>query len=182
MSKSTNRGHYTNVFSAWSKALGPQPTEAQLATAHVFGRPGKQALGIAMAMRDQGMNTAQMCGASALFDGKPTPCRNKLIGTGGLVQAGLFTREPLPHAIKITLSDAGRAWVVKAAQADKATPVKAEPAKVRAVAGDTKGKAVTANRIRKPKAPKAVTEPVAPVEVPPVATVPEVTSEGATVN
>jgi hypothetical protein len=86
---------YTNVMQQWSKPLGPKVTEAQLALAHVFGKPGKQSLVVAMALRDDGVTRGQMLQATALFDGKPTPQLNHM---RALVNAKLLTRQPVPGA------------------------------------------------------------------------------------
>lgn len=180
MTKVSNRSHYTHVLDQWSKApvkLGPQPTEAQFAIAHVFGRPGKQALGIAMALRDDGMTSAQMLAASALDDGNPTPCRNKL---GLLVTNGMFTRDAAGNGvIKLTLAPRGQQWADNKAKAASDATV---------AAGEVKGKAA---RVAKAKAPKRASKPAKVTEAVPVVdatpdSVPvpviEGTPETATVN
>src|SRR5215469_6596476 len=87
---------YTNVYTAWAGCpvkLGPKPTEAQLATAHVHGKPGKQSLTVAMALRDCGVSREQMLAASGLYDGKCTPQLNHM---KALVASGMLVRLPVP--------------------------------------------------------------------------------------
>lgn len=71
MSNTENRAHYGASFKAWAvKQLGAQPTDTQLGQAHGLGcRPGKQALAIAMSLRDAGVTGGQIimaCGAPQL--------------------------------------------------------------------------------------------------------------------
>lgn len=123
----------TNVMQNWSKPLGSKPSEANLALAHVFGRPGKQSLALAMALRDGGVTRKQMVQASALFNGKPTPHLNKM---RELIDAKLFTRQPVPGAyvlVKgpkadqfIALHGAKAAEKVEAPKADKPKSAKAK--------------------------------------------------------
>jgi hypothetical protein len=82
--------YYTNVMQSWSKQLGSKPTEAHLSLAHVFGRPGKQSLAVALALRNGGVTGAQIKLASSLVDGKATPQLNHM---RDLIAAKLFTRE-----------------------------------------------------------------------------------------
>jgi hypothetical protein len=169
MSNMKHINNYTNVMAGWSKALGAKPTEAQLSLAHVFGRPGKQSLAVAMALRDSGVTGKQMLAASALFDGRPTPQRNHL---RGLVSDGTFTRLPVPGAYAVALSDKGKSWVALhsgEAAAKLALKPASEPApKAKAV----KAKAEKpASKPRKAKVTVAVTEApdtavTAPVEMP----------------
>lgn len=76
MSNVNFTSHYANIFKTWqAKLLGPKPTNEQLAVPYGLGaRPGKQALAIAMSLRECGITAAQMqiaCGG---------PQRNKLKG------------------------------------------------------------------------------------------------------
>lgn len=154
MTKQTQKSLYpSQVFSGWQKAQhGPMPTNEQLEIAHVFGRPGKQALGIAMALRDGGISESQMRLSSALFDGKNTTCRNKMVGKGGLVECGFFDRAPVKGAIKLTLTKVGLDHIAKHGNASTAaTKVAAETPKA------DKPKAKAKAKARKAKAPKAVT-------------------------
>jgi len=133
-------GFYANVFSQWSKALGPKPTEAELSLAHVFGRPGKQSLAVAMALRDAGVKGTQIKGASALVDGKATPQLNHL---RDLIMAGLVNREPVPGAYVIRVTAKGKKFVelhgakVSVVKPDKPVKAKAsKPVKAKAVPVD----------------------------------------------
>ena len=133
--------YYTNVMQQWGKQLGPKPTEAELALAHVFGRPGKQSFVVGMALREAGVTRGQMLEACAMFDGKPTPQLNHM---RALVNAKMFTRQPVPGAYAlvkgpnadrfIDLHGAKAAAEVKADKADK-------PAKVKAAKKPRKAKA-----------------------------------------
>ena len=139
----------------WSKALGPKPTEAQLATAHVHGRPGKQSLVVAMALRDCGVTRGQMLEAAGLYDGKPTPQLNHM---RALVDSRMFTRQPVPGAYVLTVGPKHQQYAdlhgAKAAG-------EAKPAKVKAAKASKPRKAkVTATVIEAP----AVTE-TAPAEL-----------------
>jgi hypothetical protein len=138
---------YTNVMNQWGKAdLGPKVTEAQLALAHVFGKPGKQSLVVAMALRADGVTRGQMLGAAALFDGKPTPQLNHM---RALVNAKLLTRQPVPGAyvlVKgpkadqyIDLHGAKAATAVEAPKAKKAS----KPRKAKVTAPVIEAPAVT---------------------------------------
>jgi hypothetical protein len=73
------------MLKAWPvKQLGPKPSDELLATAHAFGRAGKQSLALAMAMRECGVTQGQIqiaCGA---------PQNNHRIG---LVRDGTFKRD-----------------------------------------------------------------------------------------
>jgi len=75
MTNSNNAAtHYADTFKGWSgekaKLLGPKPTAETLDAVHKLGaRPGKQALAIAMGLRETGITAAQMqiaCGAPQL--------------------------------------------------------------------------------------------------------------------
>ena len=153
MSNVKHISYYTNVMQSWSRDLGSKPTEAQLSLAHVFGRPGKQSLAVALALRDGGVSGGTIKAVSALFDGKPTPQLNHM---RDLLKAKLFTREAVPGAYCITLAPKGQQFVdlhgARAADklADKAS--EAKPAK--------KAKA---SKPRKPKAEKAEVTEAAPV-------------------
>ena len=124
--------YYTNVMQSWSKVdHGVKPTEAQLALAHVFGRPGKQSLAVAMALRDGGVTGKQIKLASSLFDGKATPQLNHM---RDLIAAKQFTREPVAGAYALTLAPKGQQFVdlhgaKAAAKVEAAAPVKAKPVK-----------------------------------------------------
>ena len=148
--------YYTNVMQQWGKQLGPKPTEAELALAHVFGRPGKQSFVVGMALREAGVTRGQMLEACAMFDGKPTPQLNHM---RALVNAKMFTRQPVPGAYALVKGpNADRFIDLHGAKAAAAAEVKADkPAKVKA-----------AKKPRKVKAAKPAELPVseaAPAEV-----------------
>jgi hypothetical protein len=145
---------YTNVMTQWGRDLGPKVTEAQLALAHVFGKPGKQSLVVAMALRADGVTRGQMLGAAALFDGKPTPQLNHM---RALVNAKLLTRQPVPGAYVL----------VKGPKADQYIDL--HGAKAASTAAEAKPVKVKASKPRKAKAAK-VEVPAA--EVTPVETAP----------
>ena len=119
--------YYTNVMQSWSKPLGSKPSEAQLSLAHVFGRPGKQSLAVAMALRDGGVTGAQIKLASSLVDGKATPQLNHM---RDLIAAKLFTREA-GEGYCLTLAPKGQQFVdlhgaKAAAKVEAKAPVKAK--------------------------------------------------------
>lgn len=137
MSKTTNRGFYSNVWAGWqTKVMGPQPTEAQLATAHAFGRPGKQSMALAMYLRDTGATGAQVKLVSALFDGKNTTHLNKVFGSGGLCATGHFERDGAAAGYKVNLTAKGadfikrHAAVVDAVEAKPKAKAKGNVAKI----------------------------------------------------
>lgn len=141
--------NYTHVFKAWAPALGKQPTEAQLATAHVFGRPGKQSFAVAMALRDGGVSGSQIKTASALFDGKATPQLNHMRANIG---AGLFERLPVPGVYAVKVTKNGQRFIDQYGKAGN-KPTEAKPVKA------------AAKPVKAPKANKAkgkVTEAPAP--------------------
>lgn len=142
----TNKSFYAATLAKWATSpvkLGPQPSEAQFATAHQFGRPGKQSLGFAMALRDCGMTRGQMKQSAYLYDEKATTCFSHI---NDYVVAGTFTRDMnAPNkALKITLSDKGVKTLEARAAAQAATVTADKPA-----AKVAKGKAVKAKRASK---------------------------------
>ncbi len=167
---------YADVFKTWqSKALGPKPTNDQLAAIHGLGaRPGKQALANAMALRDCGVTGSQIVLACE------APQLNKM---RGFIADGLVTQVPMPkvnnHLVyKIALTpkglkrieaaakraaallEAGKV-VVEAAGKAKATAKTEMPVKR---AGKAKG------AVKRPKgtkvAPKAQNAPAATPDLP----------------
>ena len=127
--------YYTNVMQQWGKQLGPKPTEAELALAHVFGRPGKQSFVVGMALREAGVTRGQMLEACAMFDGKPTPQLNHM---RALVNAKMFTRQPVPGAYALVKGpNADRFIDLHGAKA----AAEAKPAKVKAAKKPRKAKA-----------------------------------------
>lgn len=150
MSKSnvdTHANWYGTVFKAWqAKQLGPKPTADQLASIHNLGaRPGKQALAIAMGLRDCGVTNGQIviaCGAPQL---------NKMRGfiTDALLKRLPVSPSPEGHTVyKLEVTPKGNQRIARTL---KATEVKAaegavteKPAKaVVKPAGKRKAKPVT---------------------------------------
>ncbi len=147
---SNDQNWYGNVFKAWqSKQLGPKPTAEMLATIHNLGaRPGKQALAIAMSLRDCGVTNSQIviaCGAPQL---------NKM---RGLITDAYLKREAVPpspegHTVyKLTLTGKGKQRVERSVKAaDKAAEAG------NAVDGDKPAKVKKAiGKARKPAKVKA---------------------------
>lgn len=138
--------YYTNVMQNWSKPLGSKPSEANLALAHVFGRPGKQSFVVAMALRDSGVTRSQMLTAMSLFDGKATPQLNHM---RALIAARMFDRDPGVQGYKLTQGPKAQQFIdlhgAKAA------------VKVERTAAQTKA---VAKADKKAKAEKAVTAAV----------------------
>jgi hypothetical protein len=133
--------NYTNVMKQWGKELGPKPTEANLALAHVFGRPGKQSFIVALALRDAGVTRGQMLNACALFDGKATPQLNHM---RALIAAKMFSRDTGHTGYKLTQGPKAQAFIdlhgakaveKAAAKPDKA-PAKKRTSKPRKAAGE----------------------------------------------
>lgn len=87
--KMSEANWYTNVFKAWqAKTLGPKPTAEMLASIHKLGaRPGKQALAIAMGLRDCGVTNGQIIGACG------NPQLNKM---RGYITDAFLKREAVP--------------------------------------------------------------------------------------
>lgn len=158
MSNVKHISYYTNVMQQWGKQLGPKPSEAQLAIAHVHGRPGKQSFIVAMALRDSGVTRGQMLEAAGLFDGKPTPQLNHM---RALVNSKMFTRLPMPGAYALAVGPNHAKFAelhgAKAAEAPKAEKPKSAKSQRKA------------ERKAKVKAAAAApTEQPAPVEAPAV--------------
>ena len=148
--------HLANYnMTAWPKAAGPRVTEAQLATAHAFGRPGKQTLAVAMRLREKGATAGEVLAAvEALFNvpgGRPQNNFSK-----ALVAAGYFSRDPATMlrdgatCYRFTLAPKGQSFI------------DGHGVKAQGKASD-KGKA-TAKAARKPRAAKAPAKPEAAVE------------------
>lgn len=148
---------YAPLFKGWQvKVMGAKPADDLLATAHAFGRPGKQSLALAMAMRPEGVSGAQIvmaCGA---------PQNNH---RRGLIAGGQFKRDmSVPpneqgHTVyRVTLTAKGEAAMKRKAEAEAKAALTGDvpasgKAKARKAAGKGKG--------RKVKAP--ATTPAAPV-------------------
>ena len=160
MSNVKHISYYTNVMTQWGKQLGAKPTEAQLAVAHVHGRPGKQSFVVALALRDSGVTRGQMLEACSLFDGKPTPQLNHM---RALVNAKMFTRLPVPGAYALTVGPkhAQFAELHGAKAAEQAEPKVSAKSKRKA---ERKAKVKTA--VAEAPAPEAVPVTETPAEQP----------------
>ena len=145
----TDAAWYADTLKAWPKAAGPKPTAEHFRVAHYFGKPGKQSLALAMAMRDTGTTAPQI---EAVCERPQNTHRKRAI------KLGYFDRVATPadgsHTVyKITLTEKGKQKVggaVSMAKPEKApkAPAKAprkRPAKVKA-----------------PEAPTAAPEAVVP--------------------
>ena len=156
MSKSVNTNEanwYGTVFKAWQpKLLGPKPTADQLANIHNLGaRPGKQALAIAMGLRDCGVTNGQIviaCGAPQL---------NKM---RGFITDALLKRLPVSpstegHTVyKLEVTPKGNQRIARTIKANEAKAVEGETEKpVKALV-----KAKGAVKGKKAVEPKPVTE------------------------
>ena len=167
MSQVKHISYYTNVMQSWSSSeLGKKPTEAELSLAHVFGRPGKQSLAVALALRDGGVTGAQIKAVSALVDGKPTPQLNHM---RDLIKARLFTREAVTGAYALTLAPRGQLFVdlhgAKAAEKLAGKAEKAKPAKqARKVAGKPKGEGKPVEVTTQPVTETPTSEPATVTE------------------
>lgn len=157
MANTPHNRYPAHVWANWStKALGPKPSVEQLTIAHAFcQRPGKQSLGIAMALRPAGITRPQMYDSSRLFDGNGTYAMNKL-GAQFKGHNPPFDGNTVDGAICLKLNATGRAFMARNAQvaAGKATgEVKA------------KGATPTAPKAKKPASKPRKAPEVAPVQV-----------------
>lgn len=165
---------YNEQLKVWSKQLGGKPTAELLETAHCFGRPGKQSLALAMAMRAEGVTAGQIimaCGA---------PQNNH---RRDVIAAGWFKRDmnqpesPAGHTVyKINLTPKGEAEAKKRVAATEATALpgdKPKPAKAKAK-GSKKQKAADKklaiadlrHSLVLPETPAAVTDTVEGADLP----------------
>jgi hypothetical protein len=151
MSTINETNWYGTVFKSWPvKQLGPKPTADQLASIHNLGaRPGKQALAIAMGLRDCGVTNSQIviaCGAPQL---------NKMRGyiTDAFLKRLPVSPSPEGHTVyKLEVTPKGKQRIertlkaaAKADEAGKADSDKpaAKPAKAKGT-GKRKAKATPA--------------------------------------
>jgi hypothetical protein len=154
MSKANNvTGWYETVLKGWqAKALGPKPTAELFTQAHALGcRPGKQALAMAMYLRDGGATDGQVKMACIIQWGSSGSHHNKRrdIISAGFAKAKPVVSDTQGHKVyAITLTAKG---VTKAAVTEK--PAKAA---TKATKATTKVKAV----------PATVTATPAPAEAP----------------
>jgi hypothetical protein len=127
----TDTAFYATTFKQWPvKLLGAKPTSEQLATAHAFGKHGKQSLALAMAMRDGGTTDPQIQLAVGLVDGLSRPQNNH---RKAVIEAGYFKRLPVSknernHTVyAIALTPKGKAYIDRKAAAPKAATEAAKP-------------------------------------------------------
>lgn len=147
---------YRDVFSAWQvKQLGPKPTAELLATVHGLGaRPGKQALAIAMGLRNVGVTGSQIIIATG------APQLNKM---RGYITDALLKREMVPPAsnghtvYKLALTAKGKQRIERSIKAAEKAAAQGEAAAEKPAKAPAKPKGA-----RKPRQPKVapVTEPV----------------------
>lgn len=162
MTTSNVNDWYSTAFKSWQgKLVGPKPTADQLTTVHrLQARPGKQALAIAMGLRDCGVTGSQIviaCGAPQL---------NKM---RGFIDDKLLKRLPAApdakhHTVyKLELTAKGQARIDAAikreaasAEAEKAPAETAKPKPAKKAGSSKLAKAVEAaskpKGARKPKA------------------------------
>lgn len=156
MSNVKHISYYTNVMQQWGKPLGPKPTEAHLALAHVFGRPGKQSFVVAMALRDDGVTRDQMLTAMSLFDGKATPQLNHM---RALIAAKMFTRETGVSGYKLTQGPKAQQFIdLHGAKAVEVAAAKAAPKAASKPKG--KGKKTKATPVAAAETPASEAVPV----------------------
>ena len=136
MAKQTS--HYD--FSKWSnKACGPRPTVDLINTAHGFGKPGKQSLAVAMALRSGGTTANQVLAMiEAVFNvpgGRPqNNHRTRLIKAGWLNRLPAVAGDSNHTCYAVELTAKGKAHIAAGhtmAPALKAEPVKPAKAKAR---------------------------------------------------
>ena len=127
---------YSVVLKNWvPKLYGPKPTIEQLAKAHALGcRPGKQALAIAMNLRESGASTAQIvaaCAANWGSSGTHNNKRDQLVTAMRLCKTVSMADDTFGHKVyAIALTPKGEAKVKAAVE----VPLKAEkPVKAKTV-------------------------------------------------
>lgn len=161
--------HYAAFFKNWAvKSHGQRPTAALLDQAHGLGlRPGKQALAVAMSLRDEGITAGQMqhaCGA---------PQRNRLTG---LIDDAYLKRVAMPkvegiHTVyKTTVTPKGLKRIE--ATAKRAADLDA--------AGKADGDKPAVKRVKANSKPRRPVKATVPAETPAPDTVQPVDGETAT--
>lgn len=173
MTNANETNWYAGVFKSWQvKQLGPKPTADQLAAVHhLNARPGKQALAIAMGLRDCGVTGSQIimaCGAPQL---------NKM---RGYITDALLKRLPVPpsavgHQVyKLELTAKGKQAIertkARLAKVELEGAAKGTAEKPAKAAAKAKG---TVKKPRTVKAKAAETVPSEPVNEPLTPTVNE---------
>ncbi len=146
MTTNNETNWYADTFKSWPvKLVGPKPTADMLSTVHKLNaRPGKQALAIAMALRDGGVTGSQIviaCGAPQL---------NKM---RGYISDAILKRLPAPpssegHTVyKLELTAKGKQSITRFEQ--RAAKLEAE--------GAAKAEGKAAGKAKPKKAVKPVT-------------------------
>lgn len=158
MSKANNvLSYYETVLKGWQvKALGPKPTLANFEAAHALGcRAGKQALAMAMYLRDSGATDGQVKMACIIQWGSSGSHHNKRrdIISAGWVKAKPVQADAQGHKVyAIALTDKGTKKLATPVAAEKAAPVKAK--------GERKDKPKPAPKVQPVAELAAVTEPL----------------------
>ena len=153
MSKQIETTGYAVALKNWpTKLAGPKVTQAQLDTAHKLGcRAGKQALAMAMYLREGGASDGQVKAACIAGWGSSGSHHNKrrdMQGAGLVRNKNVGVADANGHKVyTIELTERGKARLTKVEAATAETKV-AKPAKVK------KAKAV------KPETAPAPVEPV----------------------
>lgn len=155
---------YTAQLKVWSKQLGGKPTAELLETAHCFGRPGKQSLALAMAMRSEGVTAGQIimaCGA---------PQNNH---RRDVIAAGWFKRDmnaapnDAGHTVyKINLTPKGEVEMKKRVAAAEATALPGDKPAKPAKKATSKPKASKKGKAKPVETPAAVTDTVEGADLP----------------
>ncbi|HET9285722.1 MAG TPA: hypothetical protein VFR24_27540 [Candidatus Angelobacter sp.] len=135
MSKTNDvTGWYSTVLKGWQvKLLGPKVTAELLSTAHALGcRPGKQALAMAMYLREGGASDGQVKAACIIQWGSSGSHHNKrrdLVDVAKLARNKPIINDAQGHKVyAITLTDKGVSRVKAAGEAATAAAA-AKPAK-----------------------------------------------------
>ena len=146
-------GWYATVLNGWQvKALGPKPTAELFTQAHALGcRPGKQALAMAMYLREGGATDGQVKMACIIQWGSSGSHHNK---RRDLIGAKFVKAKPV-------VSDAQGHKVYAIALTATGTAKVAKPVDVVKVAKPVKAKAAKPAKTDKPVIPATVTEPLA---------------------
>ena len=137
-------GWYSTVLKGWQvKLLGPKVIAEQLTAAHALGcRPGKQALAMAMYLREAGASDGQVKAACIIQWGSSGSHHNKRrdIVAAKFVRDVPTVNDAQGHKVyAITLTDKGNKLVTDRVAAVTAA-AEAKPAKVAKVAKPRKAK------------------------------------------
>ena len=160
----TDTNWYTTVFKGWQvKALGPKPTAELFTQAHALGcRPGKQALAMAMYLRDGGATDGQVKMACIIQWGSSGSHHNK---RRDLIAAKLVAEKPAVsdaqgHKVyAIALTARGTSKVEGAAATQVAVKATSKP-RTGATGGKKPEREVTVTPAQVDAAIQADTQPV----------------------